>query len=216
MNRKILHLTENIRAHGFMITIIIYYRRLINRLFNLIVIGRKDCSIDSRAKILGINYMEIGKHFSAGKGLWLEAVTESNTYIPKLIIGNDVSLSDFNHIGAAHYVKIGNHVLFGSKCYVTDHNHGIYKGENQSPVKVPPVERKLTINGFVIIDDNVWLGDNVVILPNVHIGYGAIIGANSIVSRDIPSNSIAVGIPARVIKRYDRKLKKWISIETGV
>ena len=61
----------------------------------------------------------------------------------------------------------------------------------------------------MIIEDNVWLGDNVTVLPGVTIGRGSIIGSNAVVSKSIPPYSIAVGIPARVIKRWDEETKSW-------
>ncbi|MCD2436360.1 hypothetical protein LQE88_10255 [Acidaminococcus sp. NSJ-142] len=218
MSNKFTRFKKCVKENGITLSLLICFRNLINKIFNHFIVGRNDTYLDSSSRILGIKNMTIGHDFRAGKDLWLEAVTEYKgvKLAPKIEIGNGVSLSDFNHIGAAHYIRIGNHVLFGSKCYVTDHNHGIYKGENQSNPSVPPIERELTINGSVIIDDNVWIGDNVVILPNVHIGYGTIIGANSIVSKDIPPNSIAVGSPAHVIKKYDNKTGKWMSVKSGV
>ena len=65
----------------------------------------------------------------------------------------------------------------------------------------------------MIIGDNVWVGDNVTILPNVHIGNGCVVGSNSVVTKDIPDNCIAVGIPAKVIKKYDFEKKKWVKFE---
>lgn len=199
------------KNNGFLFTLISYFRKIINKLYNYFIIGRLDTSIDSRSKIIGFTGIKIGHNFYAGKGLWLEAIADCDMEIgfPKIIIGNDVSFSDFNHIGATNLVKIGNHVLFGSKCYVTDHNHGIYQGYQQSNIDIAPESRKLTENGMVIIEDNVWLGDNVVVLPNVTIGYGSIIGAGSIVTKSIPAECIAAGAPARVIKRWNRKLKTW-------
>lgn len=158
--------------------------------------------------------MHVGKNFRSGRHLWLEAVTEHNGqhFHPALIIKDNVSLSDFNHIGAVNYVEIGNNVLFGSKCYVTDHNHGIYSGDNgQSDPDIPPSKRSLNCNKKVVIGDNVWLGDNVTVLPGVTIGKGSIIGSNSVVSKSIPPYSIAVGIPAHVIKQWDIYQKSWIS-----
>lgn len=212
MGNRIIKVKICYKNNGLLLTCIIYFRKIINKLYNFIIIGRKDTLIDSRAKIIGYKGIKIGHNFYAGKGLWLEAVSNYNEQLksPKLIIGNDVSFSDFNHIGATNLVKIGNHVLFGSKCYVTDHNHGIYQGNQQSNIDIAPESRKLTENGIVIIEDNVWLGDNVVVLPNVTIGYGSIIGANSVVSKDIPAYSIAVGSPAKVIKKYNPDCHKWI------
>jgi acetyltransferase-like isoleucine patch superfamily enzyme len=63
-----------------------------------------------------------------------------------------------------------------------------------------PMMRPLISKGKVIIGDNVWIGEGAMILPNVHIGEGAIIAANSVVTKDIPAYSIAVGIPAKIIK----------------
>lgn len=210
MKQRVINFVNSLKVNG-KLCIPIYYRKTINKIFNRIIIGRSDTSIDSRSKILGLKCMRIGHAFSAGKGLWLEAVSNYNgtELSPEIIIGDHVSLSDYNHIGAANLVKIGNHVLFGSKCYVTDHNHGIYQGNSQSDIDIAPENRKLTENGIVIIEDNVWLGDNVVVLPNVTIGYGSIIGAGSIVTKSIPAECIAVGAPARVVKHWNRTLKAW-------
>lgn len=65
----------------------------------------------------------------------------------------------------------------------------------------------------VVIESNVWLGDNVVVLPGVTIGSGSIIGANSVVSKDVPKNTISVGVPAKVIKEYNFDKEMWLTEE---
>ena len=65
------------------------------------------------------------------------------------------------------------------------------------------------INERVILEDNVWIGDNVTVLPGVTIGKGSIIGSNAVVSKSIPPYSIAVGIPARVIKQWNPENQRW-------
>lgn len=185
---------------------------ILNKMYYLYMFHQLRGGIDISSRIRGRRYMQIGKNFGSGKHLWLEAVTSyrGQTFHPTIVIKDDVSMSDFNHIGAVNYVEIGNHVLFGSKCYVTDHNHGIYSGENgQSDPDIPPTERLLTFDKKVIIGDNVWLGDNVTVLPGVTIGKGSIIGSNAIVSKSIPPYSIAVGIPARVIKQWNPEDQRW-------
>lgn len=215
MNQFFCHLEKSFQDNGIILTAIVYWRKFINKLYNCLVVGRHDTHVDSRARIFGLSNIKLGKNFSSERGLWLEAVTEYNgeKLNSQIIIGDDVSFSEFNHIGAAHYIKIGNHVLFGSKCYITDHNHGIYKGIHQSSVDTFPIERNLPTDGFVIIEDNVWVGDNVVIVPNVKIGYGAIIGANSVVTKDVPPYTICVGIPAKPIKKWDFEKAVWVKIK---
>lgn len=169
-----------------------------------------DGVINTSGYIRGRKYISIGKNFCAGKFFRLEAIETLTQNSPRIVIKDNVSFSDFNHIGATNYIEIGNHVLFGSKCYVTDHNHGIYSGDGeQSNPDIPPAERPLTGDKKVIIEDNVWLGDNVTVLPGVTIGKGSIIGSNAVVSKSIPPYSIAVGIPARVIKQWKSENQKW-------
>ena len=67
-------------------------------------------------------------------------------------------------------------------------------------LNIPPIDRPLFSKGNIYIGKNVWVGEKVTVLPGVHIGEGSIIGANSVVTHDIPPYSIAVGIPAKVIK----------------
>jgi acetyltransferase-like isoleucine patch superfamily enzyme len=73
--------------------------------------------------------------------------------------------------------------------------------------------RKLTSDKSVIIEDNVWIGDMVSIMPGVKIGQGSIIGSNAIVTKNIPPFSIAVGVPAKVIKTFDREKSMWVTVK---
>lgn len=65
----------------------------------------------------------------------------------------------------------------------------------------------------VVIGDGSWLGKNVVVIGNVSIGKNCVIAANSVVTKDVPDYSIAAGIPARVIKRYDFDRKEWVKLQ---
>lgn len=64
-----------------------------------------------------------------------------------------------------------------------------------------------------MIGDGSWLGKNVVVIGNVSIGKNCVIAANSVVTKDVPDYSIAAGIPARVIKRYDFDRKEWVKLQ---
>lgn len=156
--------------------------------------------------------MKLGHGFTAGKGLWLAAIDsyKEQKFYPRIEIGDDVDIGQYVHIGCVNHISIGNHVLMGSKIYITDHNHGVYTGNKQNSPNVPPKERPLTTGKEVIIEDNVWIGEFVTILPGVRIGYGSIIESHTTVTHDIPPKSIAVGSPAKVVKKWDEEIKAWI------
>lgn len=158
-----------------------------------------------------INYQKIsfGRNFTAGKNLRIECFESEKD--KNLFIGDNVKVNDYVHLACANFMTIGNNVLIGSNVLITDHLHGTYNGENQDSPYTAPDKRKLSL-GTVEIEENVWIGDMVSILPDVKIGSGSIIGANSVVTTNIPSNSIAVGIPCRVVKQYNDKTQQWDKI----
>ena len=165
-------------------------------------------------KIRGIRHMRIGSSFSAGDHLWLEAIANfaGNSHRPILTIGQNVNFSDNVHVACIHRVAIGEGVLSGSRVIITDHNHGCYTGAFQSDPEQRPALRPLHSHSQVVVGDNVWLGDGVVVLPGAEIGRGAIIGSNSVVNGVIPALCIAVGAPARSIKRWDAQIQQWKKI----
>lgn len=155
--------------------------------------------------------IKIGKNFTAGFGCRIEAFPLDDTSKICINIGENVQINDYVHIGAVGSIIIGNNVLMASKIYISDHNHGSYdEDQNDHPMSIP-TERK-AISKPVIIEDNVWIGESVCILPGVTIGKGSVIGALSVVTKSIPPFSIAVGSPAKVVKIYDFENNKWIKI----
>ncbi len=127
-----------------------------------------------------------------------------------LFIGKNCEIGDNVHIVAHQKVTIGENCLMASKIFISDTNHGTY--DNSDPHSDPntaPNDRRL-VTKPISIGNNVWIGENVVVLLGVTIGDGCIIGANSVVNRDIPAGTIAAGSPARVIKTYDYCNKKWM------
>ncbi|PYX52588.1 MAG: acetyltransferase, partial [Acidobacteria bacterium] len=93
--------------------------------------------------------------------------------------------------------------------YVSDHNHGIYAGEGQSGPDEPPAQRRLGGGGPVIIGENVWIGENCVIVGPANIGRGAIIAANSVVRGVVPAHTMVAGAPARPIKAFNFQTGTW-------
>ncbi|ELQ2337068.1 hypothetical protein QTG67_003159 [Vibrio vulnificus] len=99
-------------------------------------------------------------------------------------MGSNVSINYNCHIACINHIKIGDNVLIASRVYISDHSHG---KADYSDIYVPPSKRKIVSKGPVIIEDDVWIGEAVSVLPGVTIGRGAIIGANSVVAKDIPA-----------------------------
>ena len=129
-------------------------------------------------------------------GSW-ERYGNDEHYEPEIIIGNHCSIGEFCHITAINKITIGDGLLTGRFVYIGDNAHG---GLSWEEADTPPARRHLKSKGEIMIGQNVWIGDKVTILGGVTIGDNVIIGAGSIVTRDVPSNSMAAGMPARVIK----------------
>jgi lipopolysaccharide O-acetyltransferase len=152
--------------------------------------------------------MKLGDGLTTGVNVRLDATAPRGSP-PVLHIGNHVQINDSVHIGAIEQVVIGDYTLIASRVFISDHNHGNYQiRDPASAPDTPPAERPLSSKP-VHIGRNVWLGEQVCILPGVTVGNGAIVGANSVVTHDIPSNSIAAGNPARVIRLFDASTKTW-------
>ena len=158
-----------------------------------------DAIISYPMYLHGGQYISIGNNFHSDIRFRIEAFDQHLGYkfTPIIAIGNNVSINPDCHIGAINQIKIGDNVLIASKVFITDHYHGEINSET---IKTPPSKRKLYSKGPVTIEKNVWLGEGVVVLPGVSIGENSIIGANAVITKNIPKNSIVGGNPARIIR----------------
>lgn len=162
----------------------------------------------------GTKSISFGANFYAHGHVWIEAVSfyRGQRFYPQIEIGDNVSISEGVHISCINHIQIARNVLIGSRTYIADHQHGIYKGSAQSHPDEPPALRSLGEGGTVNIGENAWIGDNVVIVGGVSIGRGSIIGANSVIRKDVPDGTIVVGAPARAIKRFDPVEHEWTNL----
>jgi len=185
------------------------FRLMINYLYTKLFYPRSRI-IRLPFYVRGRRYMNLGKRLTTGVGCRLDAFPSE----PKVVlhVGNDVQINDYVHIGAIDSITIKDRVLIASKVFITDHNHGSYGGDtiHTSPL-IPPIDRALS-SSAVIIEEDVWIGEFVSILPGVTIGKGSIIGTMSVVTKDIPPYSIALGSPAKVIKQFNFEKNEWIRV----
>lgn len=147
--------------------------------------GRRG-AIERGVRLLGYGRIRLGDRVTLRRGVVLAGNGS-------LTIGSGTTLNDGCRISAFDSVQIGADCMFAPQVSVLDIDH-----------RFDARDRPLRQQGYrtapVVIGDDVWLGVNVVVLRGVRIGNGAIIGANSVVTRDIPDFAIAAGIPARVLR----------------
>jgi acetyltransferase-like isoleucine patch superfamily enzyme len=132
--------------------------------------------------------LEIGPHAYFEPGVWITSDAG------RISIGGGSLLNLNVMIAAVERVEIGEHCMLANGCLITDGNHRF------DDLEQPVPWQGFTTKGPVVIGDNVWLGANVVVTSGVRIGRRAVIGANSVVTTDVPEFAIAAGAPATVLK----------------
>lgn len=155
-------------------------------------------------RLNGRRYMSIGKNTIVQTNGWLIAL-KIDEHEPELVIGEGCALGDFNHIAAVRRVVFGNNVLTANGVYVSDNLHGFE--DIRTPIMNQPVRFKAEVH----IGDGTWIGENVCII-GASIGKNCVVGANSVVTRDIPDYCVAVGMPAKVIKQYNHASGRWENV----
>jgi acetyltransferase-like isoleucine patch superfamily enzyme len=145
------------------------------------------------------HYVEIGTGFRALERFRIEAFDSygAQKFLPTIKIGNNVNFNTDIHIGCINSIVIGDNCLFASRVFISDHNHG---ETTEQMLKLSPMYRPLISKGPIVIKNNVWVGEGVAIMSNVTIGENSIIAANAVVTKDVPPNCIAAGVPAKIIK----------------
>ena len=127
------------------------------------------------------------------------------TFSPRMILGNRVATGAQTRIACAFRVVIEDDVMMSAFTHITDHSHGY-----EDPTR-PIRDQPITSNGAVIIKRGAWLGFAAQVLSGVTVGENAVVGANAVVTHDIPPFSVAVGNPARVIRQF-RPGQGWVTL----
>ena len=149
-----------------------------------------DASVQCDGKVLvsGTGAISIGSRCRIGANTELQTNDEG-----RIILGSDIRINRGCTIVSYAQVAIGDFTIIGEYVTIRDANHGM---KTHEPMRYQP-----HVSEPIAIGSDVWIGRGACILPGVKIGSGSVIGANSVVTRDIPESAIAAGMPAQVIRQ---------------
>lgn len=155
-------------------------------------------------RIINGKYVSIGKNVSILPFLRLEVYKlDKNSIIPQIIIGNDVNIEQNVHITSGYHIHIGNECSILAGSVITDIIHpydDVDVAASGQACRCKPVN----------IGEQCFIGTHAIIMPGVTLGKHVIVGANSVVTHSFPDNCVVAGVPAKIIKQYNKKLHKWI------
>ena len=153
--------------------------------------------------------MHIGKNVSIQQGARIEVIIVDANRIPELRIGDNVNIEQNVHLVCHSRITIGRDVSITGNCAIVDVTHPY--ADINDPVKIGT--RILNEDSFVVIGDGCFLGFGALIMPNVRIGKYCIIGAHSVVTKDVPDYSVVAGNPARLLRSYDPESDTWKKVD---
>jgi acetyltransferase-like isoleucine patch superfamily enzyme len=154
--------------------------------------------------INGPQYVEVGNEVFVKPNAWFIVPDKKQKETP-LKLGSNIYIGRNAHFVALKNVQIMDDVLIADNVFISDNYHGY------EDIKVPIKDQELKFKGAVVIGQQSWLGENVCVI-SASVGKHSVIGANSVVTSDIPDYCIAVGSHAKVIKRYDLEKKEWVKV----
>ncbi|MCO6450189.1 MAG: acyltransferase [Caldilineales bacterium] len=151
---------------------------------------------DVRIDALSREGVRLGDNVSVGRFTVIECTGILTNLGKGLSIGDNSNLGDYNYVGAAGGVRIGENVLIGQGVRFHSENH-VTERINA------PIKSQGVTNSGIVVGDDVWLGSGVILLDGVKIGTGAVVAAGSVVTQDVLPYAIVGGVPAKLIKYRD-------------
>lgn len=162
-------------------------------------------SFGEKVQLFGVKSISIGPGSCIGDDVWLnDCVRDGET---RLKLGKCVLIGRRSIVSSAGYLEIGDHTITGPNVYVSNVDHD-YRNIN-----VPIYLNEITSGRNLVVEENCWLAFNSVVAGNVTVGRGSVVGANTVVVKDVPPFSVVVGNIGRIVKMFDPSVKKWVSIK---
>lgn len=183
------------------------------------ILGFFYCSLYTVKYKRGV-YIGFGSKIVGGKSVHLSKnvkLMPSSMYVchrkvSHLFINEETEIGMFSRIACMGKIYIGKEVITGPNVFIADYNHN-YQNINISIMKQGNCFNEVNTGYNIFIGDGSWIGTNVVIIGNVQIGKNCVIGANSVVTKDIPDYCVAIGSPAKVVKKYNFETNHWDTIK---
>lgn len=154
--------------------------------------GSREVHVDPHARILNPRGLTMSPGVWIRRDAKLECAVSDGDRLGTISIGERTYVGERTSIVSYQRISIGDSTMIGHNCSIMDTNHGTDRGEamgNQQGRTEP-----------VSIGEDCWLGTGVIVLPGVTIGKGTIVGAGAVVTRSLPENVVAAGVPARVVR----------------
>jgi acetyltransferase-like isoleucine patch superfamily enzyme len=167
----------------------VFYRRIFGSM-------GANCVLRNPLLLSNTRYIHLGSHVDIRDGVRMEVVLHNPARVPELRIGDHVNIEQNVHIICQSKILIGNDVSITGNCAIVDTTHPWASPESSQKTG----DLILDEDSYVVIGDGTFLGFGCIVLPNVKIGKGAIIGANAVVSKDVPDYAVVAGIPAAVLR----------------
>jgi len=165
------------------------------------------CRLGRDVELISPECMSFGELIRIGSRSRIQAVRvyRGCSYAPTIRVGSRTSFENDCHVAAAGSVEIGNDVLVAGGVFISDHVH-----EHQD-IGLPVVEQPLRV-GSVIIGDGSHIGEHAAVFGSLTVGEHAVIGANAVVTSDVPAFTVVAGAPARVISRFSPDAGRWVRV----
>jgi acetyltransferase-like isoleucine patch superfamily enzyme len=155
--------------------------------------------------LTNVHCASIGERVLIRSGARIEMIVTDQAALPRLVIGNRVNIEQNVHIICGSSIEIQDGATITGNCAIVDVEHPYEDVDD--PTRIG--ERLRTRGNHVVIGQGAFIGFNSIVLPKVTVGRNAVVGAHSVVTRDVPDYCVVAGNPARIIKRYNFETRSW-------